>query len=164
MKPFNAGTLRFRTNPREAAFAKILTDRRQQWQYQSRTFVFGINPRLTYTPDFYVPSTKTYYEVIGSRQALHQIQTKLKQWCQAYPDLKLQLVTPTGMPLSKRITNGPLVINTPTGKLSQEFPQRSKRYPQVWKQLRTIAYNRKIPLEIFLQQLVQLAEKEASRP
>ena len=46
----------------------------------------------SYQPDFYDRERNTFYEIIGSRQRWHQIQSKLNLFKQAYPEINLKII------------------------------------------------------------------------
>lgn len=102
---------------REQQFARYLTSRGEVWEYHTRLFSFGTPPE-NYTPDFWVPRTGMLYEVIGSRQALHQNHAKLVRFLTAFPKIKFQLVTPLGEKIKFTIQNNQLIYTTPSGQKS----------------------------------------------
>jgi len=51
-----------------------------------------------YFPDFYLPDTKTYIEIVGSRQAYSANQNKYTDFKKQYPELDFRILTPDGKP------------------------------------------------------------------
>ena len=51
-----------------------------------------------YQPDFYLPNTKTYIEIIGSRQAYSYNENKYENFRKQYPELDFKILTPNGIP------------------------------------------------------------------
>ena len=96
------------TNKGEAQFSRWLTKRKMPWVHHPHR-IDG------YQPDFYVPVSNTYYEVIGSRQALHQNHLKVSKIIREHPEIKLLLVRPSGQKISYRIESGKVFFETPTG-------------------------------------------------
>ena len=100
------------SNKGEASFAKYLTRQRVPWIHHPER----IN---RYQPDFFVPSTKTYYEVIGTRQALHQNHRRITCIILSQPSVKLILVRPSGQIIPYRIERNEVLFKTPTGRWSR---------------------------------------------
>lgn len=69
-----------------------------------RTFRFE---HTRYTPDFYAPSERVYYEVLGSRARRHQLTAKLDLMALVYPKVTLRVVDPDGVPVSLCYTPRP---------------------------------------------------------
>ena len=148
MKPFNKSALLQITNKREAKFAQFLTTNKHQWQYHSRSFSFGSPPEL-YTPDFYVPTQNMFYEVLGSRQALHQNHKKIARFLHAFPKIRFRFVNPTGEVIPYRLTPDRVIIRTPTGRWSHlNGAERNGSYTThpAWKRLRILAYENQLTL------------------
>ncbi len=78
-------------NSAEAAFASQLEAEGKLYFYQPKAFVL---PELetSYTPDFYVIEDKTFYEVIGTRQAFSYQREKIESFRLNYPKLQLEVV------------------------------------------------------------------------
>ena len=78
----------------EADFARILRLHHLDYQYEPKTFTLQKdNKILTYTPDFYVPSQNTFYEIKGW---LHSIDTeKINLFKEQYPQTNLVLISAT---------------------------------------------------------------------
>ena len=62
---------------------------------------FALNKRFSlkgpcYKPDFHLPGSQVYYEVVGSRQSLHISKHKYVRFQQLYPALTLNIVKPNG--------------------------------------------------------------------
>ena len=50
----------------------------------------------TYAPDFFLPETNTYIELVGSRQAYHKNKHKYKEFRKTYPNVKFKIVGTDG--------------------------------------------------------------------
>jgi len=86
-------------NRREQIFADFLTAQGKEFYYQPAVFhVDGIQ----YRPDFYIPSERVFYEVVGSRQAFSQNRQKIDAVQKAYPFVKILIVNPDGTPHKAR--------------------------------------------------------------
>src|SRR3990167_5162009 len=141
MKPFTTGGQGQISNLREAKFAKFLTNTHVQWQYHNRSFSFG-NPSELYTPDFYVPTRGTFYEVLGTRQAFHQSHRKIARFLRAFPKIRFRLVRPNGEDIPYYLKGETLIIQTPTGQFSHlktdgKYPKRNE-HPE-WRRLKLLA-------------------------
>jgi len=83
--------------PAEYAFSRIMEDRGV-----TLTFIGKAGRRLfplngtNYTPDFYDPTTETYFKVSGTRQAYHKNKEKYAMFRATYPTLTLKIVRPDG--------------------------------------------------------------------
>jgi hypothetical protein len=79
----------------EADFARILNLHHIAYEYEPRTFtlVTRAGEILHYTPDFYVPSTNTFYEIKGW---LHDLdQQKMDLFQEQYPQYQFVLINKT---------------------------------------------------------------------
>lgn len=73
---------------------------------QPAGFHVDINGRRSrYTPDFYCRATRTFFEVIGSRQAWEHNRHKIAAFTQQWPEISLQVVHPDGRPHSPSIAH-----------------------------------------------------------
>jgi len=78
---------------REQIFADKLTRQGKRFIYQPASFnVEGIQ----YRPDFYVPSDRIFYEVVGTRQAFNQNRQKIDLVRKTYPFIRILVVNPDG--------------------------------------------------------------------
>ena len=79
----------------EADFARILNLHNIQYQYEPKTFtlVRDNGEILNYTPDFYVPSKNTFYEIKGWMHELDQEKIDLFQ--KQYPQYSFVLISAT---------------------------------------------------------------------
>jgi protein-arginine kinase activator protein McsA len=77
----------------EANYARFLTFTGVDWQFESKTFWFEGLKRgvVSYTPDFYLPSTDEYLELKGWMDP--RSKTKLKRMARYHPEVTLRLVT-----------------------------------------------------------------------
>ena len=98
-------------NKAEADFAATLTARGLEYEHQPPPF------HLSYRPDFYVPTLKCYYEVVGTRQALWQNAPKIAAFLRTYPEIQLKLVNARGELLT--LPNGLGRRNKTTSQASQ---------------------------------------------
>jgi transcriptional regulator with XRE-family HTH domain len=85
---------------REEGFRRVMKRRGLRLERNRRLFHFR---RCRYTPDFYDPSTGIYYEVIGSRQRFEQLLPKLDLMDICYPEVKLEVLSPTGEVFRRRV-------------------------------------------------------------
>jgi len=79
----------------EADFARILNLQKIQYQYEPETFEIKLKngKAVHYTPDFYVPSKKTFYEIKGW---MHQLdQEKIEGFQEQYPQYNFILINTT---------------------------------------------------------------------
>ncbi|MBI5220905.1 MAG: DNA polymerase III subunit alpha, partial [Candidatus Liptonbacteria bacterium] len=79
----------------EADFARILNYFKTGYQYEPKTFRLtrGDGSAVSYTPDFYVPTTNTFYEIKGW---LHELdQEKMDLFQTQYPEYNFVLVNKT---------------------------------------------------------------------
>ncbi|MCD6086044.1 DNA polymerase III subunit alpha, partial [bacterium] len=79
----------------EADFARILKLYNLDYEYEPRTFklIRANGEILHYTPDFYVPSQNTFYEIKGF---LHDLdREKLELFKQQYPQINLVVISST---------------------------------------------------------------------
>lgn len=79
----------------EADFARILKLKKLEYQYEPKTFkLFDQNGNeLHYTPDFFVPSENTFYEIKGW---FHEAdQNKIKLFCEQFPQYNFVLINTT---------------------------------------------------------------------
>ena len=83
----------YKMNIREEMFAKYLEKKGLAWVFEQIRFQLK---DTTYKPDFYCPDNDTFYDVIGTRQALHCSRNKIKELLKTYPDIKYKMVKPTG--------------------------------------------------------------------
>ncbi len=72
----------------EAAFARYLDSRGLDWAYEAHTWV--LSNGTAYTPDFWVPALKTYFEVKGWMR--ERSENKLKLFRAEYPNILLEVV------------------------------------------------------------------------
>ena len=79
--------------PSEIRFAKYLENQGKSWVFQPPRFELK---NTTYRTDFYCPEDNTYYEVVGTRQALSGNKEKLKEFINTYPNVKFKIVRPSG--------------------------------------------------------------------
>ena len=79
--------------PCESQFAKHLENRNKSWVYQPERFKLK---NTTYRADFYCPEDDTYYEVVGTRQAISALKWKIQEFIRTYPDIKFKIVKPNG--------------------------------------------------------------------
>jgi len=80
-------------NKREEIFARHLENQGKCWAFEP--IRFEVN-QTTYTPDFYCPDEDTFYEVVGTRQAISQRAKKIADFIEIYPHIKFKLVHPNG--------------------------------------------------------------------
>ena len=80
-------------NKREEIFARYLEKQNKCWVFEP--IRFEVN-QTTYMPDFYCPDEDTFYEVVGTRQAISQRAKKIAEFIQIYPHIKFKLVHPNG--------------------------------------------------------------------
>jgi len=80
-------------NDREEMFALYLESQGKAFAYEPICFKLK---KSRYTPDFYCPDDNTFYEVIGTRQALHMSRAKIIRFLNEYPEIKFKLVRPDG--------------------------------------------------------------------
>ena len=79
--------------PCESEFADYLESQNKTWIYQPKRFRLKYT---TYRADFYCPEDNTYYEVVGTRQAISAIKQKVQEFIKTYPDVKFKIVKPNG--------------------------------------------------------------------
>ena len=79
--------------PNESKFAKFLKNQNKSWIFQPKRFKLK---NTTYRADFYCPEDDTYYEVVGTRQAISAIKWKIQELIKTYPDIKFKIVRPNG--------------------------------------------------------------------
>lgn len=79
----------------EFAFKTIAERSGMLLRHLPGTRLFQLNG-TSYTPDFHDPQTDTYYEVVGTRQAYHQIKRKIRLFIDAYPSVRFKVVRPDG--------------------------------------------------------------------
>jgi RNA recognition motif-containing protein len=79
----------------EADFARILKLSNLEYEYEPQTFSLTLpgNKPVNYTPDFYVPSLNTYYEIKGWMHDLDR--QKIEAFTQQYPAIKLEVISAT---------------------------------------------------------------------
>lgn len=78
----------------EQAFADFLTFQGKTYEFQPKRFELE---DTTYRADFYCPEDDTYYEVVGTRQAISAIKWKILEFIRTYPDIKFRIVKPNGI-------------------------------------------------------------------
>lgn len=78
---------------REEKFRRIMAERGIPLVRPEKLFRFT---RTTYRPDWYAPSSDTYFEVLGSRQRKWAIVAVLDLMEWVYPEVRLLAVTPDG--------------------------------------------------------------------
>jgi hypothetical protein len=71
----------------EANYARLLNHLGVKWKYEPKTFSIGSQ---NYTPDFYLPRTKTYVEVKNFLWKYSKIRDK--KFRELYPEIKLKLL------------------------------------------------------------------------
>jgi len=86
-------------NKREEEFAEFLINQNKSFSFEPLRFQLK---NTKYTPDFYCPEDDTFYEVVGSRQAIHANKIKILEFKKKYPDLKFELVKPNGKKYSMK--------------------------------------------------------------
>lgn len=79
--------------PSEARFTDYLKSQNKSWVYQPERFKLK---NTTYRADFYCPEDDTYYEVVGTRQAISALKWKIQEFIEAYPNIKFRIVKPNG--------------------------------------------------------------------
>jgi len=79
----------------EADFARILRFFKLSYQYEPKTFALKKSEGniVHYTPDFYVPAKKTFYEIKGWMHDLDE--EKIELFKKQYPELSLVLINKT---------------------------------------------------------------------
>lgn len=80
-------------NNREETFAVYLETQGKAFAYEPICFKLK---KSRYTPDFYCPDNDTFYEVIGTRQALHASKNRIIKFLTEYSGIKFRLVRPDG--------------------------------------------------------------------
>ena len=98
--------------PAEFAFRTIAERSGLMLHYLSKRRLFKLNG-TSYTPDFHDPSTDTYYEVVGTRQAHHQAKSKIRQFIEAYPSVKFKIVRPDGTEFATKVLQHSAVEGNP---------------------------------------------------
>jgi len=83
----------------EKIFAKFLENQNKHYIYQPTRFKLK---DTTYRVDFYCLEDKTYYEVIGTRQAYSANKQKIIELKKIYPNIKFKIVYPSGMEYIKK--------------------------------------------------------------
>lgn len=86
------------SHPSEAEFAELLDYYGIPWQYEPYTFVLEEdeegNPRVAFSPDFYLPEQDLFVEVTTLRQKLvTRKNRKIRQLRERYPDINIKLFT-----------------------------------------------------------------------
>ena len=71
----------------ELELAKVLMRHKVKFQYESKKFLYIPKPR-TYTPDFYIPSLKTFIEIKGHGTPTEEAMEKMKATNDAAAALK----------------------------------------------------------------------------
>jgi hypothetical protein len=79
----------FRSNW-EANFARILNFQNRTWLYEHQTFQLIDN--VSYTPDFYLPSEDTFYEIKGRMDERSKLQIQLMN--EYFAHVKLTIIGP----------------------------------------------------------------------
>ena len=79
--------------PCESKFADFLKSQNKSWIFQPGRFKLK---DATYRADFYCPEDDTYYEVVGTRQAISSLKSKIQEFIKTYPDVKFKIVKPDG--------------------------------------------------------------------
>lgn len=79
----------------EKEYINLLESKNIKYVLQPKRFSLKSS---TYTPDFFLPETKTYVELVGTRQAYHANKRKYKEFMKMYPDVKFEIVTKNGKP------------------------------------------------------------------
>lgn len=77
----------------EQRFAEILIKQGKKFIYQPAKF--NVNS-ISYTPDFYIPEERTFYEVAGTRQAHSRNRKQIKLIKKVYPFIRIKVVNPDG--------------------------------------------------------------------
>ena len=88
----------------EETFYRLMCDKgiRLDFIGHNHASKFALNARYslnskTYKPDFHLPGTTVYYEVIGSRCAFYAGKQKYLRFRELYPNLTLHVVTANGI-------------------------------------------------------------------
>lgn len=79
--------------PCESKFANYLESQNKSWIFQPERFKLK---DTTYRADFYCPEDDTYYEVVGTRQAISSLKSKIQEFIKTYPNIKFKIVRPDG--------------------------------------------------------------------
>lgn len=79
--------------PCESKFADYLESQNKTWIFQPERFKLK---DTTYRADFYCPEDNTYYEVVGTRQAISSLKSKIQEFIKTYPSVKFKIVKPGG--------------------------------------------------------------------
>lgn len=76
----------------EVAFAVWCDERKIEWRYESKTFHVGEGPWVgtSYTPDFYLPKTRSFIETKGRMS--EQNAAKLSEFNRRYPRVPLAIL------------------------------------------------------------------------
>lgn len=84
-------------HPSEAHIARLLDFYGIHWEYEPRSFPLERdaegNPRLSFTPDFYLPDYDLYLEITTIKPALsHRKNRKIRRLRELYPDIQIKLL------------------------------------------------------------------------
>jgi len=77
----------------EEIFEKKLKKQFRLYDHQPKGFQMG---RIHYRADFYCYDNDTYYEVVGTRQALSKLRHKITKLIETKPNIKIRIVKPDG--------------------------------------------------------------------
>ena len=100
----------FIPNAAERRFARELDERNVLWFHQPKRFLLP-KPFRSYKPDFYCVQDRTFYEIVGTRQAWDQAQSKYLAFRETYPNLRLKIVNGGAWSCGSKL------IPNPTGKV-----------------------------------------------
>ena len=81
----------------ERQLAKLLDFYGVEWQYEPRTFVLEEddegNPKLAFTPDFYLPAYDLFYEITTLNQKLVTKKNgKIRRLKELHPDVRVKIL------------------------------------------------------------------------
>ena len=80
-------------NDGERVYAQSLDAKGVKWVHQPRKFSLG---KTNYTPDFYLPETDTYVEVVGCVETWRVSRAKWATFQQLHPAVSFRMVDRTG--------------------------------------------------------------------
>ena len=130
----------------EKIFVQFLDRQNKTWLYEPKRFILKTS---TYKPDFYCPEDDTYYEVVGTRQAISAIFHKIIEFKNTYPNIKFKIVNPNGEPYKGSKLNLPDTYS----KLKDFYylPQRQKYSKGILSKIPIVSYYK----------MKELSEKES---
>ena len=84
-------------HPSEAHIAHLLDFYGVHWEYEPRSFPLEWDaegrPRLSFTPDFYLPDYDLYLEITTIKPSLaHRKNRKIRKLRETYPDVQIKLL------------------------------------------------------------------------